>query len=166
MKLKKGIKLSLKKSEAADLSIILLEPKSKENQHFLTKYKNKKSIIVLNKVDNKRTGIPKVIRNYKPIMISIKNKRNIQSLIKEIKFYIKKTFKGHENILITRARHRENLEACLKNLKDFSKKNKLGDFDKAAEDLRLASRSLGKITGKVDVEEILDSIFNDFCIGK
>ena len=163
---KKGIKLSLKKSEAADLSIILLEPKSKENQHFLTKYKNKKSIIVLNKVDNKRTGIPKVIRNYKPIMISIKNKRNIQSLIKEIKFYIKKTFKGHENILITRARHRENLEACLKNLKDFSKKNKLGDFDKAAEDLRLASRSLGKITGKVDVEEILDSIFNDFCIGK
>ena len=45
--------------------------------------------------------------------------------------------------------------------KDLSK-----DFEKAAEDLRLATRYLGKIVGKVDVEEILDSIFNDFCIGK
>ena len=39
-------------------------------------------------------------------------------------------------------------------------------FDKAAEDLRLATRHLGMIVGKVDVEEILGSIFNDFCIGK
>ena len=52
------------------------------------------------------------------------------------------------------------------NLKKFNTKNKVGDFDTAAEDLRLATRSLGKITGKVDVEEILGSIFNDFCIGK
>ena len=40
------------------------------------------------------------------------------------------------------------------------------DLDKGAEDLRLATRHLGMIVGKVDVEEILDSIFNDFCIGK
>jgi len=52
------------------------------------------------------------------------------------------------------------------NLKKFNNKSNSGDFDKAAEDLRLASRSLGRITGKFDVEEILDSIFNDFCIGK
>ena len=45
-------------------------------------------------------------------------------------------------------------------------KNQKDDFDKAAEDLRLAARYLGKIVGKVDVEEILGSIFNDFCIGK
>ena len=45
-------------------------------------------------------------------------------------------------------------------------KNEKKDFDKAAEDLRLATRHLGMIVGKVDVEEILGSIFNDFCIGK
>jgi len=45
-------------------------------------------------------------------------------------------------------------------------KNDKKDFDKAAEDLRLATRHLGMIVGKVDVEEILGSIFNDFCIGK
>ena len=48
----------------------------------------------------------------------------------------------------------------------FNKKNENEDFDKAAEDLRLATRHLGMIVGKVDVEEILGSIFNDFCIGK
>ena len=46
------------------------------------------------------------------------------------------------------------------------KKNSIDDFDKAAEDLRLATRYLGMIVGKADVEEILGSIFNDFCIGK
>ena len=49
---------------------------------------------------------------------------------------------------------------------NFNQKNKDEDFDMAAEDLRLATRHLGMIVGKVDVEEILGSIFNDFCIGK
>jgi tRNA modification GTPase len=51
-------------------------------------------------------------------------------------------------------------------LKNFEEKNQAEDFDKAAEDLRLATRHLGMIVGKVDVEEVLGSIFNDFCIGK
>ena len=71
-----------------------------------------------------------------------------------------------ENILITRERHRQNLEQCVLHLENFKNKNHLEEFDKAAEDLRLATRHLGIIVGKVDVEEILDSIFNDFCIGK
>ena len=50
--------------------------------------------------------------------------------------------------------------------KKFYDKSSLEDFDKGAEDLRLAIRHLGSIVGKVDVEEILGSIFNDFCIGK
>ena len=52
------------------------------------------------------------------------------------------------------------------NLDNFENKKKEEEFDKAAEDLRLAIRHLGMIVGKVDVEEILGSIFNDFCIGK
>ena len=51
-------------------------------------------------------------------------------------------------------------------MEKFQKKNFAQDFDKAAEDLRLATRHLGMIVGKVDVEELLGSIFNDFCIGK
>ena len=55
---------------------------------------------------------------------------------------------------------------CVNHLTNFLDKNDKKDFDKAAEDLRLATRHLGMIVGKVDVEEILGSIFNDFCIGK
>ncbi len=54
----------------------------------------------------------------------------------------------------------------MEHLEKFQKKKSARDFDKAAEDLRLATRHLGLIVGKVDVEELLGSIFNDFCIGK
>ena len=53
-----------------------------------------------------------------------------------------------------------------KKIQKKRKKTGAEDFDKAAEDLRLATKHLGMIVGKVDVEEILGSIFNDFCIGK
>ena len=58
------------------------------------------------------------------------------------------------------------MQQCLNYLNNFNQKKAIEDFDKAAEDLRLATRHLGMIVGKVDVDEILDSIFNDFCIGK
>ena len=87
-------------------------------------------------------------------------------LLSAIKEKLKKKFVRSEDIFITRERHRQNLEQCLFHLNNFEDKNSLEDFDKAAEDLRLATRHLGTIVGKVDVEEILDSIFRDFCIGK
>jgi len=163
---KKGIKLSLKKAKEADLNIIMIEPKSKQNQAFLHKYMNDRSLLIVNKVDSSKIKLASNLKKLSPILISIKKHKNIQKVIAFIKHKIKKQFKGNENILITRMRHRKNLEDCLNNLKNFNRKKDTNDFDKAAEDIRLASRSLGKITGKFDVEDILDSIFNDFCIGK
>jgi tRNA modification GTPase len=100
------------------------------------------------------------------VLISIKENKNIDQLISKIKNYLKNKFITNDDILITRERHRQHLKQCLYHLKNFNKKNEDEDFDKAAEDLRLATRNLGMIVGKVDVEEILGSIFNDFCIGK
>ena len=94
------------------------------------------------------------------------NNLNIENLILKIKNKLKNRFISSEDTLITRERHRQHLEQSLSYLKNFEEKNKAEDFDKAAEDLRLATRHLGMIVGKVDVEEILGSIFNDFCIGK
>ena len=68
--------------------------------------------------------------------------------------------------MITRERHRSDLNSCLLNINNFLNSDLENDFEKSAEDLRLAIRDLGKIIGKVDVEEILSSIFNEFCIGK
>ncbi len=87
-------------------------------------------------------------------------------MISKIKKKLQNKFLNYDEILITRERHRQHLEQCVVHLEIFAQKNEEKDFDKAAEDLRLASRHLGMIVGKVDVEEILGSIFNDFCIGK
>ena len=65
-----------------------------------------------------------------------------------------------------RDRHRIKLNECLKEIDKFLKKDPAKDLELAAEDLRMATRHLGSIVGKVDVEEILGSIFKDFCIGK
>ena len=106
------------------------------------------------------------IKKLNHVLISIKENLNIDELILKIKNNLKNKFITSDDILITRERHRQHLEQCLEHLKNFNKKNEVEDFDKAAEDLRLATRHLGMIVGKVDVEEILGSIFNDFCIGK
>lgn len=67
--------------------------------------------------------------------------------------------------VITRARHRVQVEKCVEALTAFLDDRSLG-LDVAAEELRIASTELGRITGAVDVEEVLDVIFKDFCIGK
>ena len=149
------------------MNLIVIEPK---NAHFTGFLKDlissDKTIIVVNKSD---LGVDDMIldfKKYNPIYISIKNNKNINSLISVIKDKLKNQFISSEDILITRERHRQHLEQCVLHLENFKNKNNLEDFDKAAEDLRLATRHLGIIVGKVDVEEILSSIFNDFCIGK
>ena len=90
----------------------------------------------------------------------------VNKLILKIKSKLKNQFTSSDDILITRERHRQNLMNCVQHLEKFKRKKSAQDFDKAAEDLRLATRHLGMIVGKVDVEELLGSIFNDFCIGK
>ena len=163
---KKGIKLALEKAENADLNIIVLEPKSVNLSHFLNGIISKNAIVVINKTD---LGIDKLnneFKKYNPIQISIKEEKNLDKLLNLIKENLKNKFISSEEIFITRQRHRMNLEQCVTSLKNFEEKNTKEDFDKAAEDLRLATRYLGMIVGKVDVEEILGSIFNDFCIGK
>ena len=65
--------------------------------------------------------------------------------------------------LLTRLRHREALVACVAALR---RAEQAALPELCAEDLRLALRALGRITGRVDVEELLDVVFREFCIGK
>ena len=162
---KKGIKLALKRAQDADLNIIVLEPKSVDFSDFFKDLDLKKSIFVVNKSDLEVKRSEK-LKQYDPISISIKNETNIDQLISQIKKNLQNKFVSVEDTMITRERHRQQLMQCASHLDDFFKKESEKDFDKAAEDLRLATRHLGMLVGKVDVEEILGSIFNDFCIGK
>ncbi|MDC1159494.1 tRNA uridine-5-carboxymethylaminomethyl(34) synthesis GTPase MnmE [Candidatus Pelagibacter sp.] len=162
----KGIKLALEKAADADLKLVVLELKNVNFKGILANLMEKNSILVINKSDLLEVKLSPEITKFNHVLISAKNNHNLDSLITKIKNELKNKFIKSEDIVITRARHREHLEKCLQYLIEFEKKNKAEDFDKAAEDLRLATRHLGMIVGKVDVEEILGSIFNDFCIGK
>jgi tRNA modification GTPase len=163
---KKGIKLALDKAENADLKLIVIEPKSIDFKGILRNLMDKDAILVVNKSDLIDKELSSEIKKLDHILISVKENFNLDNLILKIKNKLKNKFITSEDTLITRTRHRDHLEQCLNHLINFQKKNKIQDFDKAAEDLRLATRQLGMIVGKVDVEEILGSIFNDFCIGK
>ena len=125
---------------------------------------NKETIVLLNKSDiqNKQN------HNFdaETVFASVKENKNIDNLIKKIKEKLSKKFTSNNTVLITRERHRIKLNQCLKEIDNFLKKDQNKDLELAAEDLRMATRYLGSIVGKVDVEEILGSIFKDFCIGK
>jgi tRNA modification GTPase len=163
---KKGIKLSLSRAEEADLKLVVVDAKNPNFTDVLKDLLDKNAILVINKSDLIDGEIDPEIKKLNHVLISIKENLNIDELILKIKNNLKNKFITSDDILITRERHRQHLEQCLEHLKNFNKKNGVEDFDKAAEDLRLATRHLGMIVGKVDVEEILGSIFNDFCIGK
>ena len=163
---KKGIKLSLIRAEEADLKLVVVDAKNIDFTDVLRDLLDQNAILVINKSDLLDADINPEIKKINHVLISIKKNLNIDELILKIKNNLKNKFLTDHDILITRERHRQHLKNCLEHLKNFKQKNDDEDFDKAAEDLRLATRHLGMIVGKVDVEEILGSIFNDFCIGK
>jgi tRNA modification GTPase len=163
---KKGIKLALEKAEDSDLKLIVIDAKNPDFKGVLKSLMDDRSILVVNKSDLLNKELDSEIKNLNHVLISVKDNLNVDSLILKIKNKLKNQFITTNDILITRERHRHHLEQSLSYLQKFEEKKHAADFDKAAEDLRLATRHLGMIVGKIDVEEILGSIFNDFCIGK
>jgi tRNA modification GTPase len=161
---KKGISLALGKSKEADLNIIMIDNSSNSINDKIKNLINEDSIVLLNKSDIKDNQSHKFDAD--TILVSVKNNKNIDIFIKKLKEKLSKKFTYNNNALITRERHRIKLNDCLKEIDKFLKKDQNKDIELAAEDLRLATRYLGSIVGKVDVEEILGSIFKDFCIGK
>ena len=161
---KKGIALALGKLKEADLNIIMIDNSSNKINPKILDLINKDSIVLLNKSDISDTLNHNL--DVETILVSVKDNKNIDQLIKKLKEKLSKKFIFNNNILVTRERHRVKLNECLKEINKFLQKDQNKDIELAAEDLRMAARHLGSIVGKVDIEEILGSIFKDFCIGK
>ena len=90
-------------------------------------------------------------------------------LLDRLAAYAESFLAGAEQAVVTRARHRHALEEVLAALRRVLPGGLAEDLqaeDLLAEELRIAARALGRLTGRVDVEDILDVIFRDFCIGK
>ena len=161
---KKGISLALSKFKEADLNIVVVDNSNKKINDKIKSMINKDSIVLLNKSDVQDKENHKF--DVDAVLASVKDNKNIDKLISLIKQKLNKKFSSNNSALITRERHRVKLNECLKEIDKFLNKDQNKDLELAAEDLRMATRHLGSIVGKVDVEEILGSIFKDFCIGK
>jgi tRNA modification GTPase len=87
-------------------------------------------------------------------------------LLAQLARYAEHFLAGAESALVTRDRHRRSLEDVLAALRRSLGSEISRHEDLLAEELRIAARALGRVTGRVDVEDVLDVIFRDFCIGK
>jgi tRNA modification GTPase len=159
---KEGIKRAIKASHEADIKIILFDYQTiKDIKTEILSLVDERAICVLNKIDIQNPNITEIEGN-QIVQISIKNSIGLDNLLDEIiKFGDK--FASPSNPSITRIRYRENLEKIYEIL-DSSDIN--GDIVLLAEDIRISSRYIGRITGKISVEDILGEIFANFCIGK
>src|SRR5713226_3027281 len=98
--------------------------------------------------------------------ISAQTGAGLDTLVAALAEHAAQVFVLGEPSIVTRARHREALTETVEALGRAIEEGSRGKEDLVAEELRLAARRLGRITGRVDVEDILDVIFRDFCIGK
>jgi len=168
---KKGIQKALAKINNSDLKLFILDLTKKITKNLLDLI-DENTLLILNKEDkvNNKNILSKIKYlnkiNYRNIcVVSAKEGTGINNLLKNIENYIKRKYKDvfFGEPVLTRTRHREALEKCFAYLKKINI-NKNPELN--AEDLRLALYELGNITGKYNIEEMLDIIFKEFCIGK
>ena len=155
-----GIRRTLKKAESADLKIFMIDAENPFLRDEDKKIIDENTILVMNKIDL-FDDIKSAPENC--LKISLTNKTNTSALIKKLEEKILENFPNTSSPMITEERYRVILENSVANLEKFSLKK---NIELAAEDLRMTTREIAKITGKVGVENILDIIFSRFCIGK
>ncbi|CAI2360687.1 unnamed protein product [Moneuplotes crassus] len=140
-----------------------------EDQLLQVLQKNKEAVLVVNKVDL----IPEVIDvsqvllrtgvRLTPILCSVTAGTNLKDVHDAIKNLVSKSLEtSHQDVIITRERHRVLLEEAVMFLERFLKQPQID----MVEELRIAMYSISKILGHIDIEEIYDTLFHDFCIGK
>jgi tRNA modification GTPase len=162
-----GIKRARAKAQAADLRLGVVDANSVDDSRVSAELSGHDAI-VLNKSDLAlHQTVPASIA-HQAIRISAKTGEGIDGLLAWLEAQVTARAGSTESMPITRARHREALEDALAALKraPASLTDIEPSLDLAAEDLRIAARAIGRITGRVDVEDLLDVIFKDFCIGK
>ena len=159
-----GIKRALKKAEDADIRLLVLDAGKLPalDQHTID-LMSEHAVVVLNKCDQAASGAPDNINGYAVHQISVERNEGIDHLLDKIIARMKEMVAPSEAPSLTRRRHREALIEC-KTALERAFEARLPEL--VAEDVRLAMRALGRITGRVDVEDLLDVIFRDFCIGK
>jgi tRNA modification GTPase len=164
-----GIRRTRLRAEAADMRLVVATCLGDGLDSRVTQEIQEHDVLVLNKQDlAPGQAIPQLNIPAPVFSLSAHTGQGLDELIDWLTEQVVARTATPETIPLTRARHRYALEAVTRNLDRFI--GNLGEpgagIDMLAEDLRMAARELGKLTGRIGVEDYLDVIFRDFCIGK
>jgi tRNA modification GTPase len=160
---REGIRRTIARAEVADLVLWMMD--ATEPRHELppdlAAYEER-TIRVLNKIDLVRAEAELEPGWY---ALSLRTGGGLSELVCVIETEAQTRIGADETPVITQARHRQQIAGCLEALEAYLT-GAAEDLELRAEDLRRAGTALGRITGRVDVEDVLDQIFSRFCIGK
>jgi tRNA modification GTPase len=155
-----GIRRTLARVEEADLVIWLVDASHQPSAPIVSQFPpNSAHIILHNKID-----LAPFTAIADGLAVSAKTGEGLPQLIERLSELASEGMAGGEPAVITRARHRAELKAAAEALARYREER--GGPELKAEELRIAARHLGRLTGNIDVEEVLGAIFSEFCIGK
>lgn len=162
---REGIRRSLQRADQADL-IIWIDDAGQTPAELpeSIRARGADTLYVVNKVD--LTGEARATRTTEAIPVSVKTGENLDILVKRIAEVARERMAPREEPVVTQLRHRQHLEECQRHLDAFAGDGGDDLTELRAEELRLAASALGRISGRVDVEDVLDAVFSRFCIGK
>jgi tRNA modification GTPase len=162
-----GVHRARKRAAGADLVLWVTDASANGGGEAVDKtFANSDVWPVRNKID---LAVQKLCKNESAsariFEISAATGTGIDDLVAALSAHAHANFTATESAMVTRARHRRALEDTVAAL-DRALNEGAGREEVVAEELRAAATTLGRLTGRVDVEDILDVIFRDFCIGK
>ena len=160
-----GISRALAAAGEADHTIIVVDGSRDDWQQdyaALAKSAGGEHFLVVNKTDRGITGTPPD----NALLMSLADDRGFDGFLNQLSARIVQVNSAQNSAIITRARHRQALEATLHGLEAGLKGNLEQAPELVAEEFRSAATALGRITGEIDAEDLLDAIFSSFCIGK
>jgi len=160
-----GIRRARGWAESADLRVLVLDPETIENANQFGDLLKSDDPVLINKADQAATTKKKMAVGYP--LVSVKTGYGLERALSELTTIAKKKMGTQRLTTITQARHRARLNDCLVALKKahFGLQNH-ADLELIAEDFRSAIYCIGRITGHIDIEDLLDVVFKEFCIGK
>jgi tRNA modification GTPase len=157
-----GVRRARERAASADIRIAVFDAVAPVPADSVT-YVDAATLTVANKIDLGGSGSAVPTGGLGRYPVSVRDGTGVDAFMAGLQAIVADRFDAGGAAVITRARHREALADCATALR----RARTAEFPELrAEDLRLATRCLGRITGVVDVEDLLDIIFRDFCIGK
>lgn len=170
-----GVERAKKAVDEADLTIMMIDAESginSEDIEIFGEVKNRRNIVILNKIDissvDKIKEIESYFKDYNLIKISIKTGRGIDKIEEEITgLFNKGSLKLNDEILLTNIRHKDLIDKCMISIDSALSAYTGGmPLDMITIDIKDSAYYLGQITGESVNEQVLSEIFKRFCIGK